>query len=197
MHGDEVRWRPTVLPWQVPFRTRCRPKNRAFLANEPRYILSCLTIISGILMASCVPQECWIVESDLYDEIFEARNTKTSKSQPQKLQDRACRIELADLGSKFPLFKSNKTQTIFLLFPWFFAWRVCDFRNAANFVQNLFYSWNTYAYLSLLMGCWNVQANLDSDLNWARDAHGPFCGGFPPFCILAPQDQTCQLFQCV
>jgi len=106
MHGDEVRWRPTVLPWQVPFRTRCRPKNRAFLVNEPRYILSRLTIISGILMASCVPHECWILESDLYDDISEARNTKTSKLQPEKRQDRACRIELADLGLKFPLVKS-------------------------------------------------------------------------------------------
>jgi len=69
MHGDEVRWRPTVLPWQVPFRTRCRPKNRAFLVNEPRYILSRLTIISGILMASFVPHEFYILERNIYYQI--------------------------------------------------------------------------------------------------------------------------------
>ena len=42
----------------------------------------------------------------------------------------------------------------------------------------------SYVYLSLLMGCSNIQKNLDSDLFWAGD--GRFCGGFPPFCIMAP-----------
>jgi len=43
------------------------------------------------------------------------------------------------------------------------------------------------------MGCWNIQENLDSDLFWASDDQ--FYGGFPPFCVLAPRDQTCQLFK--
>jgi len=50
----------------------------------------------------------------------------------------------------------------------------------------------TYAYLPLCMGCWNMQEYLDSDLFWAGDDR--FCGGFPTFCVLAPLDQTCQLF---
>ena len=60
----------------------------------------------GNLMALCVPHECWILEGDLYDEISEASNTKTIKLQPGKRQDRACRIELADLGLNFPLVES-------------------------------------------------------------------------------------------
>ena len=39
---------------------------------------------------------------------------------------------------------------------------------------------------------WNIQENLDSDIFWA--GNGQFCGDFPPFCVLAPRDQTCQLF---
>jgi len=50
----------------------------------------------------------------------------------------------------------------------------------------------SYAHVSLLMGCWNIQENLESNVNWVGD--GRFCGGFPSFCILAPGDQTCQLW---
>ena len=35
----------------------------------------------------------------------------------------------------------------------------------------------------------NIQENLDSSLFWAGDDR--FCLGFLPFCVLAPQDQTC------
>ena len=45
------------------------------------------------------------------------------------------------------------------------------------------------------MGCLNIQENLVSDLFLADD--GRFCGDFPPFCILAPRIQTCQLFYCI
>jgi len=62
------------------------------------------------------------------------------------------------------------------------------------FHRNNFAQKTTYAYLSLSMGCWNVQENLESDLFWADD--GRFCGDSPPFCILAPRIQTCQLFYC-
>ena len=41
-----------------------------------------------------------------HKQILKAKNTKTSKLQLKNLQDRACRIELADLGLKFPLVKS-------------------------------------------------------------------------------------------
>jgi len=41
-----------------------------------------------------------------HKQILKARNTKTSKLQLKNWQDRACRIELADLGLKFPLVKS-------------------------------------------------------------------------------------------
>jgi len=51
-----------------------------------------------------------------------------------------------------------------------------------------------YMYLSLFKGCWNVQENLDSEIFWAGD--GRFCGNFPPFCVLAPRDHTCQLCYC-
>jgi len=57
--------------------------------------------------------------------------------------------------------------------------------------RNYFAHKTTYAYLFQFMGCWNIQENLDSDLFWAGD--GRSCGGFPPFCILAPQ--TCQLLE--
>jgi len=41
---------------------------------------------------------------------------------------------------------------------------------------------------------WNIQENLDSCIFWAGE--GQFWGDFPPFCVLAPRDQTCQLFNC-
>jgi len=41
-----------------------------------------------------------------HKQILKAKNTKTSKLQLKNLQDGACRIELADLGLKFPLVKS-------------------------------------------------------------------------------------------
>jgi len=37
---------------------------------------------------------------------MKAGNTKTSKLQPKNRQDRACRIELSDLGLNFPCAKS-------------------------------------------------------------------------------------------
>ena len=62
------------------------------------------------------------------------------------------------------------------------------------FPRTYFAHKTTYAYLYLLIGCWNIQKNLESDVNLAGD--GRFCRGFPPFCILVPRDQTCQLFYC-
>ena len=41
-----------------------------------------------------------------HKQILNARNTKTSKLQPMNRQNRACRIELADLGLEFPIVKS-------------------------------------------------------------------------------------------
>jgi len=43
------------------------------------------------------------------------------------------------------------------------------------------------------MGFWYMQENLNSDPFWAGD--GQFCGGFLRFGILAPRDQTYQVFQ--
>ena len=42
-----------------------------------------------------------------HNQILKTRNTKTSKLQPKNRQDRACGIELADWGFKFPLVKSS------------------------------------------------------------------------------------------
>jgi len=67
----------------------------------------------------------------------------------------------------------------------FFSVPMWDFRNTGTFSQNILKQHQsityktTYAYLSLLMGCWDMQENLDSDLFWAGD--GQFCGDFTPF----------------
>jgi len=45
-------------------------------------------------------------ETQTFEQILNAKDTKTSKLQPNHRQDRACRIELADFGSKIPLVKS-------------------------------------------------------------------------------------------
>jgi len=77
----------------------------------------------------------------------------------------------------------------------------CFWQNACGILetQKLF-PWNylthktTYAYLSLFMGCWDIQNKLDSDLFWAGD--GRFCEDFLPFGVLMPREQTCQLIDC-
>jgi len=46
------------------------------------------------------------VELTKFKQIMKARNTQTSKLQPKNQQDRACRIELADLGLNFHRAKS-------------------------------------------------------------------------------------------
>jgi len=61
-----------------------------------------------------------------------------------------------------------------------------DFRKAGTFFPEIILPIKpTYAYLCLSMGCWNIQANLDSDLFWAGD--GRFCRNFPPFLYTTAQ----------
>ena len=51
-----------------------------------------------------------------------------------------------------------------------------------------------YAYLSLLMGTWNMQDHWDSDLFWFGDSR--MCVGFVLLCVVTPRNQTCHLFNC-
>ena len=73
--------------------------------------------------------------------------------------------------------------------------RVWDFRTQELFPRTYFTHKTTYSYLSLLIGCWNIQENLDADLFWAGD--GRFCGDFPPFCVFARRIKSCHFFNCV
>ena len=69
---------------------------------------------------------------------------------------------------------------------------VWDFKNTGTFSQNLIYPYK-HVRIFVPAHVWMEGPRiLKSDLNWA--SHGQIFGGFPPFCILAPRDQTCQFF---
>jgi len=62
----------------------------------------------------------------------------------------------------------GNTETVILLVFLLVTLPGWDFRNAGTCSQKYSTHKNTYAYLSLFMGCWNIQENLDSDLFLSR-----------------------------
>ena len=64
---------------------------------------------------------------------------------------------------------NNYIQIITLIFPCFLPYPCGILETQQLFPRTYCTHKTTYAYLFLLMGCWNIQESLESDVNWAGD----------------------------